>query len=335
MEKNLGQRLRRLILVSTVQIFIAFLLLEGFCRLFDPLGISYMPETSRFLDTMIREQPIGYRLQPGLSGHFNGARYEVNALGLRGPEVAVPKPAGEKRVLFVGDSVVFGVGVNNDETIPAIVESLADQRSSNPDQLRVLNMGVPSYNTEQELIQFETLGQSLQPDAAVLLFSPNDIEPKNWAFSGKDSWVFSFIQRSYALSLTMIAVYRVRELTRSSPAVSSTATMSKEDPRWLSVAAALRGLKEQCDQRSIPFVVIYLGTPDQFPYNLLESTGKELGIEVVGISASSDPRWPDADSPKYRNSVIDSHPNAAGCEMWGRLIYENLAIRGFFGGRTQ
>ena len=39
-------------------------------RIFDPIGISYYPETARYLDTLIQEEPIGYRNQPGLQGRF-------------------------------------------------------------------------------------------------------------------------------------------------------------------------------------------------------------------------------------------------------------------------
>ena len=39
-------------------------LLEIVGRVFDPLGISYYPETARFLDTMIWEEPIGSAIDP-------------------------------------------------------------------------------------------------------------------------------------------------------------------------------------------------------------------------------------------------------------------------------
>jgi hypothetical protein len=51
-------------------LIISFVLLEVIGRLGDPLGISYYPETARFLDTMIIEGPIGYRNQPNLKGQF-------------------------------------------------------------------------------------------------------------------------------------------------------------------------------------------------------------------------------------------------------------------------
>jgi len=61
------------------------------------------------------------RLRP--KAHFTGVqtvgggRQHVrhNALGMRGPEVG-PRQPGEVRVLFVGDSITYGTGVQEDET---------------------------------------------------------------------------------------------------------------------------------------------------------------------------------------------------------------------------
>ena len=52
-------------------------------------------------------------------GYFddrNGVEMAVNKLGLRGPEVAQEKPAGTLRLLGLGDSFTFGVGVGEEHT---------------------------------------------------------------------------------------------------------------------------------------------------------------------------------------------------------------------------
>ena len=40
---------------------LGLMLLEVLCRLLDPMGISYYPDTARYMDSMIIEEPIGYR----------------------------------------------------------------------------------------------------------------------------------------------------------------------------------------------------------------------------------------------------------------------------------
>jgi lysophospholipase L1-like esterase len=64
-----------------------------------------------------REDPVlGFAYEPGLSV----AGGVVNALGLRGPVPPREKPAGTRRILYVGDSSVFGFGVADEETFWSI-----------------------------------------------------------------------------------------------------------------------------------------------------------------------------------------------------------------------
>jgi lysophospholipase L1-like esterase len=318
--------IRALALVA-VQILIVLVLLEIGARIFDPLGISYYPETARFFDTMIREEPISYRLKPGLDANFHHARYQVNSIGLRGPEIASPKPAGESRILWLGDSIVFGIGVNYENTLPALVERTANESTSTRNY-RVVNMGVPSYNTEQELIQLETVGLKLQPDAVMLLFAVNDIEAKGWVFDKRASWAADFAQRSYALSTLFVLSRFARQSTGTDAALIHMDNYEDGNPRWRAIADSLARIKQICDQRSIPFIVLVQGSVDEVPYNMVAAEGRKSGFEVFGLRPEIDPRWPDASAKRYRNSLVDSHCNAAGCEMWATLVYEHLVQRG-------
>ena len=327
-EKPRGiRKVLRLFFLLIIQLSIVLVLLEIGARIFDPLGISYYPETARFFDTMIREEPISYRLKPGLDADFHHARYKVNSIGLRGPEIASPKPAGESRVLWLGDSIVFGIGANYENTLPAIVERLANENTS-ARNYRVINMGVPSYNTEQELIQLETLGLNLQPDAVMLLFAANDIEAKGWVFDKRASWMADIAQRSYALSTLFVLSRFARQSTGTDAALISMGNYDENNPRWRAIADSLARIKQICDKRSIPFVVLVQGSVEDVPNNMVAAEGLKNGFEVYGLRPEIDPRWPDAASKRYRNSSVDSHCSPAGCEMWATLVYEHLVERG-------
>lgn len=317
-------------MIGIAQFIVVLVLLELFGRAFDPLGVSYFPETARFLDTMIMEEPIGYRLQPGLDGRFHNANYNVNSLGFRGSDILIPKPTNERRILWLGDSAVFGIGVDNDNTIPAVVESLANSSGTDLPRISVLNMGVPSYNSEQELIQFETLGLRLEPDAVLLLFSPNDIEPKNWVFDKRASVPADLAQRSYALSL-LFAGYRAAGQAIASPVHSiSMDDYAPGNPRWLAIERSLTRIKQLCDERKLPFAVLLFGNPEERYASMVTNAGRANGFVVISIQPSLDPRWRDAASPKYVNSSLDSHCNPTGCKMWGQAVYEALESKGWF-----
>ena len=163
---SLSIRAGRWIALVVLQLFVVLVVLEGIARVFDPLGISYYPEMARYLDSLVLEEPIGYRNRPGLQDRFFGVPVSINSLGLRDREVQ-DKAAGEFRILVMGDSVPFGIGVRYEDSFPHQLETLLQERQPTV-RFRTLNMGVPSYNTEQELFQLRSLGLTLKPDAALL-----------------------------------------------------------------------------------------------------------------------------------------------------------------------
>jgi lysophospholipase L1-like esterase len=91
-----------------------------------------------------------------------------NALGFRGPEVSPAKPPGGIRVLMLGDSFTYGIGVADDESFSARLEAL-DPR------LEVLNTGVNGYGTAQELLLLRDQGLALDPDVVIVNFFWNDV----------------------------------------------------------------------------------------------------------------------------------------------------------------
>jgi hypothetical protein len=94
---------------------------------------------------------------------------------LRGERVAVPKPAGERRVLFLGDSATEGAFVGESENYPAVFGQLLRERS--PEQTwRVLNAGVWGMTSIDEYHLLADKLLPLQPDVVVLgLFMANDL----------------------------------------------------------------------------------------------------------------------------------------------------------------
>ena len=76
--------------------------------------------------------------------------YTTNSLGLREGEIPTNKPQNEYRVLLLGDSAIFGMGVEDDECVPRVIERLANKHQVCDRVYRVINMGVPSYNTAKQ-----------------------------------------------------------------------------------------------------------------------------------------------------------------------------------------
>jgi hypothetical protein len=96
------------------------------------------------------------------------------AVDLRGQWIPLPKPPGETRVLFVGDSATEGAFVTPAQSFPLVFKALLDERAEN--RVRVINAGVWGMTTidEYHLLQDKLL--PLEPDVVVIgLFMANDI----------------------------------------------------------------------------------------------------------------------------------------------------------------
>lgn len=121
----------------------------------------------------VRANPFrGWEMVPGEHYTYHH-RVQVNSLGLRGPELA-PKVPGERRVLFLGDSLTYGQGVGDDETVPFQLERAL--RARDPQHAwSVVNGGMRAYGTAQELGLLEELGARIQPDLVVLGWYWNDV----------------------------------------------------------------------------------------------------------------------------------------------------------------
>ena len=80
---------------------------------------------------------------------------------------------GTCRVLLLGDSFTYGLGVNDDQTFAHHLEQYLRQRNL---PAEVINAGCPGKGTDYELKVFQTIGVQLHPDLTVLCFFPNDFQ---------------------------------------------------------------------------------------------------------------------------------------------------------------
>ena len=110
-----------------------------------------------------------------LPGSFD-VRVVCNSKGLRDAEKDYAKLGGTKRIAVLGDSFVWGYGVENHEMVSTVIQNLI------PDT-ETLNFGVKGYSTVQEVVRFETEGLRYDPDVTLLFFCWNDLEDN---FDSKD-----------------------------------------------------------------------------------------------------------------------------------------------------
>jgi lysophospholipase L1-like esterase len=96
------------------------------------------------------------------------------AVDLRGQWIPLTKPAGETRVLFLGDSATEGAFVAADENFPALFQASLARRAGN--RVRVINAGVWGMTSIDEYHLLADKLLPLAPDVVVIgLFMANDI----------------------------------------------------------------------------------------------------------------------------------------------------------------
>lgn len=154
--------------LSAGTFLVLFAVAELVTRLFFPVAN---------LGTVIRFDPdTGWGLRPGahlhVLDHDRNLNYHIriNSQGVRDRRFDEHPPPGKERILFVGDSVTFGTGVERGGRFSDFVSRATAKHFD------AVNAGVPGWGTDQELIWYELNGARLDADVVVLtFFMSNDI----------------------------------------------------------------------------------------------------------------------------------------------------------------
>ncbi|TSC59482.1 MAG: hypothetical protein Greene041662_458 [Candidatus Peregrinibacteria bacterium Greene0416_62] len=114
---------------------------------------------------------ISYELIPNITQKAYRSIVKTSTLGFRSEEIDPSHPL----IAVLGDSITFGYGVENDETIAAQLEEQLPQ-------FQFLNAGVSGYHLGQETALYKEKIAALHPAAVILVFYPNDM-------GGKTAWL--------------------------------------------------------------------------------------------------------------------------------------------------
>jgi lysophospholipase L1-like esterase len=126
-----------------------------------------------------------YVLKPGRTWLFEGAAARTNSAGFRGPEWSPRRDGDALRVVGVGDSVMFGWGVAEEQTFMGLLAArLGGPQPDGGRAVEVLNGAVPGYNALQEAALVERRLMAYQPDLLLLGYTQNDHEEASFASPG-------------------------------------------------------------------------------------------------------------------------------------------------------
>lgn len=103
--------------------------------------------------------------------HYKDCCIEIrhNALGMRGDEFDMKQAKKRPRLITVGGSTTYDVGVSDSETWPQRLQELFG------DDAEVLNFGIPGHASPQHVILTSLILSDFKPDTLVFFMGWNDI----------------------------------------------------------------------------------------------------------------------------------------------------------------
>ncbi|MCB9477920.1 MAG: SGNH/GDSL hydrolase family protein [Deltaproteobacteria bacterium] len=154
---------RRKAAFAVLAVVVFFALAEGATRL---VGLGRLPEEALFTDVY----DAAYRMRPNASNPWTPVEEYLNDTGFRGDLLPVERTPGAMRIVFLGDSITFGVDVPL-ETI--FVEKLGHGLRDRDMNVETLNAGMPGTNLWQQTLLFKKELVQYRPDLVVVYTAPN------------------------------------------------------------------------------------------------------------------------------------------------------------------
>jgi len=282
--------------------------------------------------------PRGY-FDPG-----DSLEYHIDAMGMRGPDVDPVKPPGTFRILGLGDSFTFGVGVREPDTF---LRKLESKLRASGGRYEVLNAGTPGYNTRDEVASLKHRWLGLDPDLVLIVFYLNDAYSDS-AFLNRGQELGIYLNQPQGIAkFSYLAdylqhMYRAREARREvddyyKQHYFKDAETALKDPGaagmdWADSRAALEEAAGIARQRGMKIALVIFPElyrlqgdyPFEAIHRLVNASAREIGIPVLDLLET----FRGHDARELWVHPQDHHPNEVAHEMAAEAIERFLRANG-------
>ena len=254
---------------------------------------------------------IGHLQRPNSFAKLMKVDIKINSDGFRDQEYPIQKKSGKRRIIFLGDSITFGWGVEKESTYEYLIES--ELNNQNPTE--IINLGSGNYNTVQEVNLFIDKGLKYNPDEVVLFYFINDAETvpeKSVLQIVSRSQLFTFFWSRFKLiehrlGITPNYIFYYKDL------------YSDGKPGWRDAQNAFLLLKEVCVKNNIALKVITL--PDLHELKDYPFIGEHMLLKnfldehsILNIDLTN--QFVDLENSKLLwVASDDTHPNTLGHKL--------------------
>ena len=279
-----------------------------------------------------------------------------NHFGFREREFDIPKPEGVYRVMALGDSFTWGVGLAEEERYTAIAQSLLEAAFPGK-KFEILNFGSPGLSTVDEKDRINKYIDQVDPDLIVVGFTLNDTQPRSQDYSiereeldRRGGYLLrKFTYQLYRFGLRFVAdsvrkaFYTPFELRGVIPTweTALNRTYDEDSDEWKAFEQALYAIKSTSEKRGLPgpvFLILNQGTSTSQPtdygnpdeelklylrwYHQAEQAAEQLGYVVYDHEAEIAAHL--TDEPLSVNP-LDAHPSARLNQIYGEKLYQAIA----------
>jgi hypothetical protein len=217
-------------------------------------------------------------------------RYRFDRLGCRGVDRAIPPESGSFRILALGGSETFGVGVHEGDTFSSRLERMLNattnaQRAALA--FEVVNCGVDRYDVRQARLFYELVAAGYQPHLVLLAVAPNEA---GVAEKGEQRVAAAVVDEILELKRTTLEHH-----TRLGVVTLRTQPL-EQSPEWAKLLNALPGKLEEA---GVPF--------------------RDLGVELMARHEPAELRVLDD---------ADPHPNETAHRLAAEDMVDFLRVEG-------
>lgn len=282
-----------------------------------------------------------YRLRPNLAVRHNDRAVSTDARGFR---VGLARPGAadrEVRIVGLGDSVMFGWGVDDGQDFLSGLERRLGERFPGAGW-RAFNLAVPGYNTVMAAEALLSHGLELAPDVVVLSWVNNDLDLPHFLRPAPAALA---LDRSFAIEwarLRLTGAARgpfeapvVRPGRRSSrPEVARYLAELPETSRELvglgAFERALERLAAAADEHDFEIVVVSARGRVPRP---VRKRFLELGLPVVSAAGAMRDRLGELGHVRFRDSPLvvsrrDPHPSAEAHQLIADVLARHFVDSG-------